>query len=113
MQTTDGFLNQLTVTCAYYGDFKIGSESYCYVLRGNEFGYIPKPSSISYDENTEYADHQIPETPPKTDETPTPTEQNQSSPAQIAILIALCILVPLLAALILKPPHKPPYDPDE
>lgn len=108
---TDGFLNELTVTCAYYGDYKIGSELYCYVLRGDSFGYIPKPTNISYEENPEYAEHVPPtETSPPTD---TKEQSDTSSPAQIAILIALCLLVPVLAALILKPPRRPPYETDE
>ena len=111
---TDGFLNTYTFTCAYYGDFQIGSDTYCYVLRGNEFGYIPKPSHLSYPENTEYAEHLTATTPPQEDiQDEPPTSETQSSPAQIAILISLCILVPLLAALILKPPHRPTFDDEE
>ena len=30
-----------------------------------------------------------------------------------AVMIALCLLVPVLAALILKPPRRPPYESDE
>ena len=37
-------------------------------------------------------------------------QAKSNSPAQIAILIALCLLVPILAALILKP--KSGLDPD-
>jgi hypothetical protein len=106
------FLNQLTVTCVYYGDYKIGSETYCYVLRGESFGYIPKPSTLLYEENTEYADRFL-STPPDTPTQSTPLEEENSSPAQIAILITLCLLVPILAALILKPPHRPPYETNE
>ena len=106
-----GFLNQITVTCAYYGDYPIGSETYCYVLRGESFGYIPKPSNLSYTENTEYADRLSQSTTAPAD--PTTPDTGNSSPAQIAILIALCLLVPLLAALILKPPRRPPYEMDE
>lgn len=109
----DGFLNNLVVTCTYYGDFKIGSETYCYVLRGDEFGYIPKPTNLSYVENTEYQDHLTPAPTPEPPQADTATPEPTSSPAQIAILIALCILVPLLAALILKPPHRPPYESDD
>lgn len=106
------FLNQITVTCVYYGDYKVGSETYCYVLRGDTFGYITKPSTISYEENPEYADYlaQINNADSSSPSAPRPDE---SSPAQIAILIALCLLVPVLAALILKPPRRPPYESDE
>lgn len=104
-----GFLTQLSVTCAYYGDFSVGSETYCYVLRGEDFGYVPKPATLSYPENPEYENRL-----PKEEQTQTPPSEEvdstpKSSPAQIALLIALCILIPLLAALILKPPRKPPF----
>lgn len=110
----DAFLTQITVSCAYYGDFTVGSKTYCYVLREGEFGYIPKPESLSYPENTEYQDYLdklAAESPPPAQ---TQTSASQStSPAQIAILIVLCLLVPILAALILKPPKRPPYELDD
>ena len=34
-EENDSFLNQITLTCAYYGDYKIGSKTYCYILRGD------------------------------------------------------------------------------
>lgn len=104
------FLDKLTVTCIYYGDFRIGAETYCYVLRGEEFGYIPKPTGIRYEENTEYADRQQALLPPESMES---SETKSSSPAQIAILVTLCLLIPVLAALILKPPRRPPYETDD
>lgn len=109
----DNFLTEITLTCTYYGDYTIGSETYCYVLRGDEFGYIPKPASLSYEENPEYADYiaSLSASPPTDD--PEQTASRSSSPAQIAILIALCLLVPVLAALILKPPRRPPYEQEE
>ena len=109
--TDSAFLNEITLTCAYYGDYKIGSETYCYVLRGGSLGYVPKPSSLRVPKNTEYEEwlaQQIPDTSEK----PTPLEEQSSSPAQIAILVALCLLAPILAALILKPPRRPPYETD-
>ena len=108
----DNALNKITVTCAYYGDYTIGSKTYCYILRGDEFGYIPKPESLTYPKNDEYADR-LAQT--EAAETPLAEEDSDSStsPAQIAILIALCLLVPVLAALILKPPKKPPYETED
>ncbi len=103
------FLDEITVTCAYYGDYKIGSKTYCYVLRGDSFGYVPKPTGLIVRENTEYADYLASLAPPSS-ETATPAPKSDSSPAQIAILVALCLLVPVLAALILKPPRRPPYE---
>lgn len=101
----EGFLNQITVTCAYYGDYQVGSQTYCYVLRGDAFGYIPKPSDFVFEENTEYEEH-LPTEAPSAENDP-PSESN--NPAQIGILVALCLLVPILAALILKPPRRPTY----
>ena len=49
-------LSQIVVTCAYYGDYNIGSETYCYILRGDSFGYIPKPTYLVYEQNPEYAE---------------------------------------------------------
>lgn len=99
------FLTEITVSCVYYGDYVIGSERYCYVLRGEEFGYVPKPASLVYEDNEEYADYVaslLPPTEPEADEEEVVTE-GKSSPAQIAILVAICLLVPILAALVLKP----------
>ena len=107
----DDLLTEITFTCAYYGDYKIGSETYCYVLRGNEFGYVPKPASLSYEENTEYQDH-LAAVSKNSSAAETETAR-ASSPAQIAILIALCLLIPVLAALVLKPPKRPPYEQEE
>jgi hypothetical protein len=62
----------------------------------------------------EYADYLASLTPtPPEPEPPATLPDTPSSPAQIAILIALCLLVPLLAALILKPPRRPPYEVDD
>ncbi|MBR2441979.1 MAG: hypothetical protein IKB20_02820 [Clostridia bacterium] len=108
-QGNSAFLNELVITCVYYGDYKVGSQTYCYVLRGEEFGYIPKPTGLSFEENTEYADYLKSKSPTASEDTPLPPEQ-ANSPAQIAILITLCLLVPVLAALILKPPRRPPYE---
>lgn len=107
------FLDSITMTCAYYGDYKIGSKTYCYVLRETQFGYIPKPVSLVFEANTEYAEYlkdleasASAPTAPKEDD----TQNSGVSPLHVAILVALCLLVPLLAALILKPPRRPPYE---
>ncbi len=109
----DGFLDQITLTCAYYGDYPIGSKTYCYVLREGSFGYIPKPVDLCYAENHEYADYQNSLSAPV--DTPDAAEEGAEgmSAAQIALLITLCLLVPLLAALVLKSAKKHPYDTDE
>lgn len=103
------FLDKITVQCAYYGDYVVGSKTYCYVLRNEQFGYIPKPADFTYARNDEY-DTYI-SSPPETQTTSsTKTDKGGASAAQIAILVALCLLVPVLAALILKPPRRPPYE---
>ena len=101
----DGFLTELTATCAYYGDYPVGTQTYCYVLRGSQFGYVPKPTGFTYDVNTEYEETFTPQPEPSQ-----PQPQGENNAAQIAILIVLCLLVPALAALILKPPRRPPYE---
>ena len=93
-ETNSSFLTQITITCAYYGDYKIGSELYCYVLRGGEFGYVPKPNSIQYEENTEYADYLAQLSPEQS--LPASSQSKSSSPVLVAILVVLCLLIPLL-----------------
>ncbi len=107
-QTSNGFLTQITMTCSYYGDYTVGATTYCYVLREGEFGYVPKPTEFRYEENTEYAEYLETLKAQSSEET---ENGKRSSPIQIGILIVLCLLVPLLAALILKTPRTPPYDP--
>ncbi len=104
------FLSEITLSCAYYGDYKIGSKLYCYVLRGDSFGYVPKPATLVVPINTEYAER-LAQTSASSSAEET-LQSKESSPAQIAILVALCLLVPVLAALILKPPRRPPYETD-
>ncbi len=108
---TSDVLNELLISCAYYGDYRIGSQTYCYVLRGDSFGYVPKPADLTIPENTEYAEYVASQNADSSKEESLPKEET-ASPAQIAILIALCLLVPVLAALILKPPRRPPYETD-
>lgn len=108
---TSDSLTEITVTCAYYGDFTVGTENWCYILRDGEFGYIPKPADLSFERNTEYEDRLSIKTESSLS-TPSPTEKS-SSPIQIGILVALCLLIPVLGALILKPPRRPPYEREE
>lgn len=107
----DGFLDNITVTCAYYGDYAVGSKLYCYVLQGEDFGYVPKPTDLTFEKNTEYTDR-LAASVPDSSSPPTQSSESPSSAAQIAILVALCLLVPILAALVLKPPRRPPYESD-
>lgn len=98
-------LNELIVTCAYYGDYYIGGKTYLYILRGDTFGYVEKPVGFSYPQNNEYALRH-----PDTETSATATTEKSTSPAQIALLVCLCLLVPVLAGLILRPPRRPPYE---
>ena len=107
------FLNEITLHCTYYGDYKIGSKTYGYVLRGSSFGYVPKPADLTVARNTEYEEWLALQAPSPDKDVTAPKEEANSSPAQIAILVALCLLAPVLAALILKPPRRPPYELDE
>lgn len=113
--TDPNYLTQVTMTCAYYGDFKVGSKTYCYVLRGSQFGYVPKPSTFLYEENTEYAAYleNLHASTSAPDEPLSSNPSVASSPVQIGILVVLCLLVPFLAALILRPPRRPPYETEE
>ena len=107
------FLTQITISCIYYGDYPVGSENYCYVLRGDEFGYIPKPDHVKWVQNTEYEEYIASRTPPISSETSSETESSKTPPMQIAILVVICLLVPVLAALILKPPQHSYYETEE
>ena len=106
------FLTQITLSCVYYGDYPVGSEDYCYVLRGEEFGYIPKPDHLQWERNTEYEEYLASLTPPISSEEPVESPDS-TPPMQIAILVVICLLVPILAALILKPPKLPSYETEE
>ncbi len=107
------FLTQITKSCAYYGDYKIGSETYCYVLQDGAFGYLPRPDSFSYPENGEYYEHLQDQTTSAPSGENKESSKSSSSPVQTTILILLCLLVPLLAAILLRSPRRQPYDPEE
>jgi hypothetical protein len=95
------FLTEITVTCAYYGEYPIGSETYCYVLQGDAFGYVPKPTELTVPVNTEYADRLTSTAPP---EESAPIEQKETLPiAQIVTIVLLCLIAPVLATLVLRP----------
>ena len=94
--TDSSSLNQIIVTCAYYGEYQVGSKTYAYVLRNNEFGYVPKPSNLNLVENTEYVDR-------LQDNLSTENSQNgEMTPLQIGALIAVCLLVPTIVAALAK-----------
>lgn len=105
-----GTLSVLKVICAYYGDYSDGTETYCYVLRDEAFGYIPKPTDFSYERNTEYESRHQEEIPPADGQS---DESTGMSPAQIVLLVLLCLLIPAIAALILRPSKRQPYESEE
>ena len=107
----DETFSSITVTCAYYGDYTDGTKQYAYVLREDVCGYVIKPHDLKYDKNTEYDDRHKTE-PPTTEKQ---KEKNDSLNAgQITLLVLLCLLIPVIAALIVRqPPTKSPYDEDE
>lgn len=105
----DSSFSTITVTCAYYGDYTDGTKTYAYVLREDEFGYVAKPSGLSYPKNTEYDDRRREEVPVAAEKT---KNEDKLNGAQITLLILLCLLVPTLAALLFRQPKKPPYDED-
>ena len=109
---TSSVLNDLVISCAYYGDYTIGSQTYCYVLRGEQFGYVPKPADFTIERNGEYDEWlQSVSSAPEQDEPPAAQEETpSSSPAQIALLVAVCLLVPILAAFLFRSPKNQPYE---
>ena len=111
--SSDGFLTEITVTCAYYGEYRVGSKIYCYVLREGEFGYIPRPDDLDFDLNGEYEEHLSSAEPDTGAGNFTDGNGERMSTVQIVFIVLLCILVPVAAALILRPPKKPPYEPDD
>jgi hypothetical protein len=106
------FLTEIKVECAYYGEYPIGSDTYCYVLREDGFGYVPKPSDLTFVENSEYADRKAQSN--VKDETSQGSENTQSlPPSQIATVLVLCLLAPILASLILRANKQtPPLEDD-
>lgn len=107
------FLTEVTKTCAYYGNYVVGSTVYCYVLQDGKYGYVPKPDAFYVPENREYYDRLQPNEKDEETETEQPKKQSSGNPIQTAILILLCVLIPVLAALILKPSRAPVFDPED
>jgi len=101
----DDLLGKISVTCGYYGNYSIGSKEYAYVLQRGEYVYVPKPADFTYAENGEYASRQEP--------TPPSASTDGSDPIRIAVLAVLCLLVPLLAAIILQSSKRHSYEADE
>lgn len=104
-ETEDALVNKLSLTCGYYGKYSIGSKQYAYVLQNGEFAYVPMPKNFTYPKNAEHAS--------RTDQGEEFSTEEKTDGIQIAVLAVLCLIVPLLAAVILKTSKKLPYDLDE
>ena len=106
------FLTEIIVECAYYGEYPIGTERYCYVLREDGFGYVPLPDDLPFVENVEYAERQA--QAGVKDDSPQDSETTQSlPPSQIATILILCLLAPILASLILRANKQPAHLDDD
>ena len=103
--TSDEILERLVFTCGYYGEYAIGTKRYVYAYKNGECAYVPYPENFAYPENTEYEQHFS----SSSDE----TAEGTVNPIQLGVLAVLCLLVPLLTAIILKNNKSPTYDPDE
>jgi hypothetical protein len=101
----DEILEKLVFTCGYYGEYSIGAKRYAYVYQNGSCAYVPRPEDFRYAENPEYADR-------LSSPAESPSEEG-INPIQLGVLAVLCLLVPLLAAIILKTNKAPVYDPEE
>ena len=104
--SSDELLEKLTFTCTYYGDYEVGSKTYAYVLREGEYVYVPKPQDFAYPQNPEHEEWLSSQQPDS------PLETN-ATPIQVGLLVVLCLLVPLLSAVIVKSSKSPTYDLEE
>jgi hypothetical protein len=102
---SDELIERLVFTCGYYGEYAIGAKRYAYVYKNGEYAYVPHPEDFAYPENTEYAD--------RLSLVGNNEAATTANPIQLGILAVLCLLVPLLAAIILKSNKSPTYDTEE
>lgn len=98
-ENATGSLSRITVECVCYGLYEDGK--YCYVYRDGAFGYVPTPLGFVFPKNTEYADYLASQEPTPVSDPPEP--EKSTSPSQIVLIVLLCILIPTLTALILRP----------
>lgn len=106
---SDDLLSRYTVSCPYYGSYSEKGKDYCYVLRGDRFGYVDRPMGFTYPRNDEYEKHASFSKEPEE----TVADASGLSPAQIVFLVLLCLLIPTLAALVLRSPKKSVYSDDD
>ena len=104
--SNDEILEQLVFTCGYYGEYVIGAKRYVYAYKNGECTYVPYPEYLEYPENTEYEEH-------LSSSSSEDAVEGTINPIQLGVLAVLCLLVPLLTAIILKNNKSPTYDPEE
>lgn len=101
----DELVGKIELNCAYYGSYSIGSKQYAYVLQNGRYVYVPYPADFSYAENPEFSE--------RNSETAEEAE-SEGNGLRIGILTVLCLLVPILTAIILQSSKRPTYDaPDQ
>ena len=104
-ESGDAMLDKITLSCTYYGNYYIGAKEYAYVLQQGTFGYVPMPTGFTFPTNDEYAARQ------ETGEIV--ITESEDGGMGVALLIVLCLLVPLLTALLVKSAKPLPYEFDE
>ena len=103
----DGLVfSSVTLTYAYYGDYTVGSTTYCYVALDGKTGYLPKTMDISYELNEDYISGAGNE-----------NENANGSTAFPAGQMVLAVLLSLLALGVIyclfRPKTAPTYEPLE
>lgn len=103
----DGILSEINYDCVYYGDYKIGSSYYAYVLVNGKFGYIPKPSKIEYETNSDYIKDAVNPGDGGNTETPSDGEKKENSNTGLIVICVVCAgLVALGIIVIAVKPDK-------
>ena len=104
--SNDEILERLVFTCGYYGEYVIGTKRYAYAYKNGECTYVPYPANFEYPVNTEYEERLSASSDKE-------VAEGTVNPIQLGVLAVLCLLVPLLTAIILKNNKSPTYDPEE
>ncbi len=103
----NGDFSTLQICYAYYGDYAVGGNYFCYVLsHDGKWGYLPKPENFSYELNAD-----IP--PPSENEAP--DESPQTLPVlQIIFAVTIAALtVAFVCVLVYKRGELPAPTPEE
>ena len=104
--SSDEILERLVFTCGYYGEYASGTKRYAYAYKNGECTYVPYPENFEYPMNTEYEER-------LSSSSGKEVAEGTVNPIQLGVLAVLCLLVPLLTAIILKNNKAPTYDPEE